>query len=311
MAVNGGATGNSIAAAGAWRRRSAARASVSATRWRCWRRTRPLLICDTEFRAVADRALAMIERKPVVVSVADALGPVAGPSDGLDYERWLGEAGDDFEWQKPRDEWQSIALNYTSGTTGNPKGVVYSHRGAALNAMGNAISFGLSAKAVYLWTLPMFHCNGWCYPWAVTLAAGVHVCLRRIEPEAVFALIEEHGVTHLCGAPIVLSLLINAPEAAKRRFAHIVEVATGGAAPPSAVIGAMSAMGFHVTHLYGLTETYGPSTLCAWQDAWDSLDEVEQARRIARQGVNLLTLEELRVADPASGREEGHHHLRR
>ncbi|MBI1778968.1 MAG: acyl-CoA synthetase [Proteobacteria bacterium] len=262
-----------------------------------------LLLCDSEFRGVALKALAMIEPKPILVSVFDTLGPKVEPFGQVDYEELLAEGEDGFAGLLPKDEWQAISLNYTSGTTGNPKGVVYHHRGAALNAIGNAIAFGLSARTVYLWTLPMFHCNGWSYPWAVTLAGGTHVCLRRIDAGEVFRLIEQHGVTHLCGAPIVLTMLIHAPDAAKRRFAHRVEVATGGAAPPSAVIAGMAAMGFRVTHLYGLTETYGPATLCAWQEAWDGLAAPEQALRIARQGVNYPTMEALRVADPATGKE--------
>ena len=197
-----------------------------------------------------------------------------------------------------RDEWEPIALNYTSGTTGNPKGVVYHHRGAFLNALGNAITFGLDRHSVYLWTLPMFHCNGWTHTWAVTAVAGTHVCLRRVDPEPIFAAIAEHRVTHLCGAPIVLNLLVHAPERVKRRFDHVVEVGTGGAAPPSVVIEAMERMGFRVTHLYGLTESYGPSTVCAWQEDWDALPIAERSARMARQGVAYLTLDRQRVVDP-------------
>ena len=171
----------------------------------------------------------------------------------------------------PDDEWQAIALNYTSGTTGNPKGVVLHHRGAYLNACGNALTFGLSPHSVYLWTLPMFHCNGWTYTWAVTLAGGTHVCLRRVEPALIFAAIAEHGVTHMCGAPVVLSMLIHAPEDARRAFPQTVQIATGGAAPPRTVITRMEAMGFAVTHLYGLTESYGPATICVWQPGLDDM----------------------------------------
>src|SRR5205085_9154741 len=175
---------------------------------------------------------------------------------GVEYEDFLAEGDPAAPWSPPQDEWQAIALNYTSGTTGNPKGVVYHHRGAYLNALGNAITFGLDRHSVYLWTLPMFHCNGWTYTWAVTAVAGTHVCLRRVEPAAIFAAIAEHKVTHLCGAPIVLNMLVHAPAEAKRAFTQRVEVATGGAAPPSAVIAALEAMGFHVTRLYGLTACY-------------------------------------------------------
>ncbi|MGH7054155.1 MAG: AMP-binding protein, partial [Stellaceae bacterium] len=222
------------------------------------------------------------------------------PLAAIEYEDFLGEGDPGAEWQRPQDEWQAIALNYTSGTTGNPKGVVYHHRGAFLNALGNAIAFGLDGSTVYLWTLPMFHCNGWTYTWAVTAVAGTHVCLRRVEPAAIFAAIAAHRVTHLCGAPIVLNLLVHAPESVKRRFDHIVEAATGGAAPPSAVIEAMERMGFRITHLYGLTESYGPTTVCAWQEEWAALPLGERAARMARQGVQHLMLDRQRVVDPAT-----------
>ncbi|MGH7117017.1 MAG: AMP-binding protein, partial [Stellaceae bacterium] len=225
-----------------------------------------LLIADREFAPVVATALTELARPLPLIEIDDMSG--ASSMGGTEYEAFLGEGDPDMDWSGPHDEWAPIALNYTSGTTGNPKGVVYHHRGAFLNALGNAITFGLDRDCVYLWTLPMFHCNGWTYPWAVTAVAGTHVCLRRVEPAAVFAAIAEHRVTHLCGAPIVLNMLVHAPEAVKRRFDHVVEAATGGAAPPSAVIMAMERMGFRVTHLYGLTESYGPSTLCAWQEEW-------------------------------------------
>ena len=257
-----------------------------------------LLIADREFAALVHDALREYGRDMPLVEIADGdTGPALG---GTAYEDFLREGDPQAEWSPPADEWAAIALNYTSGTTGNPKGVVYHHRGAALNALGNAVTFGLDRHSVYLWTLPMFHCNGWTYTWAVTAVAGTHVCLRRVEPAAIFAAIAEHRVTHLCGAPIVLNMLVHAPESAKRRFDHIVEAATGGAAPPSSVIAAMERLGFRVTHLYGLTESYGPATVCAWQQEWGDLPLAERAGKMARQGVQYPTLDRQRVADPAT-----------
>jgi fatty-acyl-CoA synthase len=255
-----------------------------------------LLIADREFGGLATEALREFGRDMKLVEISDAdNGP---PLGAVEYEDFLQEGDPEAAWSPPTDEWSAIALNYTSGTTGNPKGVVFHHRGAFLNALGNAITFGFDRHAVYLWTLPMFHCNGWTYTWGVTAVAGTHVCLRRVDPTPIFAAIAEHRVTHLCGAPIVLNMLVHAPEQAKRRFDHVVEAATGGAAPPSAVIEAMERMGFRVTHLYGLTESYGPSTVCAWQEEWAELPLSERAAQMARQGVQYLTLDGQRVADP-------------
>ncbi len=260
-----------------------------------------LLIVDREFSAVVGEALALLKRRIEVVDIDDALCDAPGPRLGaLDYEALLEEGDAAHPWEGPDDEWREICLLYTSGTTGNPKGVVYHHRGAYLNALGNALEFGLGPRSVYLWTLPMFHCSGWTYTWAVTAVGGTHVCLRRVEAARIFAAIERHAVTHLCGAPIVLGMLIHAPAEAQRRFEHVVDVATGGAAPPSAVIAAMEALGFRVTHLYGLTETYGPATLCEPQPAWDALDRDARARLMARQGVGYVTFEGVMVADPDS-----------
>jgi fatty-acyl-CoA synthase len=256
-----------------------------------------LLIADREFAGLVADALREFGRALPLVEIGDSGDGVLG---AVEYEDFLAEGDPDAAWLPPSDEWAAIALNYTSGTTGNPKGVVYHHRGAYLNALGNAIAFGLDRHAVYLWTLPMFHCNGWTYPWAVTAVAGTHVCLRRVEPAAIFTAIAEHRVTHLCGAPVVLNMLVHAPDAVKRRFDHVIEVATGGAAPPSVVIEAMERMGFRVTHLYGLTESYGPSTVSAWQEEWAGLPLSDRAGRMARQGVQYPTLDRQRVADPTT-----------
>ena len=255
-----------------------------------------LLIADREFAPVVKAALAELGRPLPLVEIADAAGGAS--LGGTEYENFLAEGNPAAKWSMPGDEWEPIALNYTSGTTGNPKGVVYHHRGAFLNAIGNAMTFGLDRHSVYLWTLPMFHCNGSTYPWAVTAVAGTHVCLRRVDPAPIFAAVAEHGVTHLCGAPVVLNLLVHAPEVVKRRFEHVVEVATGGAAPPSVVIEAMERMGFRVTHLYGLTESFGPSTVCAWQETWAGLAIKERAALMARQGVSYPTLDRQRMVDP-------------
>jgi len=259
-----------------------------------------LLIADREFSPTVEEALRLLGRPIPVIDIDDPLyqgGRLLGEKD---YEAFLAEGDPDWAWSPPADEWQAICLLYTSGTTGDPKGVVYHHRGAYLNALGNALTFGLSPRTVYLWTLPMFHCSGWTYTWAVTAVGGTHVCLRRVDPALIFPAIARHGVTHMCGAPIVMTMLIHAPAEVKQTFAHTVEIATGGAAPPSTVIAAMEAMGFRVTHLYGLTESYGPATFCAWQDAWQDLPLGERAGRMARQGVGYPTAAGLMVADPAT-----------
>ena len=259
-----------------------------------------VLIADREFSEVVEVALAQLETKPLVIDIDDPEGEGGSLRGEIDYETFLAGADPDFAPVLPADEWDAICLNYTSGTTGNPKGVVYHHRGAYLNAVGNLIAFGLTPQAVYLWTLPMFHCNGWCYTWAVTAAAGTHVCLRRVDPALIYPLIRDEGVSHMCGAPIILNMLIHAPDEVKLAFEQTVEIVTGGAAPPSAVIEAMEAQGFRVIHMYGLTECYGPATLCAWQDDWDGLDLQARSAKMARQGVSLLTLEHATVRDPES-----------
>jgi fatty-acyl-CoA synthase len=258
------------------------------------------VLVDREFAPVMAEALELSGRSPLVVDILDPAAPPNAPIGSIEYEAFLAGAEPVGALALPDDEWRPIGLNYTSGTTGNPKGVVANHRGAYLNACANALTFGLSPQSVYLWTLPMFHCNGWTYTWAVTLAGGTHVCLRRVEPEAVFAAIAEHGVSHMCGAPVVLSMLIHAPETARRAFPQTVAIATGGAAPPSAVIAGMERMGFAVTHLYGLTETYGPSTVCVWQPGIEDLPLEEKAAFMARQGVPTPMIEAAEVMDPAT-----------
>jgi 3-(methylthio)propionyl---CoA ligase len=260
-----------------------------------------VLLVDAEFATVARDALAALGRDILVIDIADAEGPAGERIGALTYEALLAEGDPAFAWPGPLDEWDSLALLYTSGTTGDPKGVVYHHRGAYLNALGSALTVRLAQDSVYLWTLPMFHCNGWTFTWAVTAAGATHICLRKVEPAAVFAAIRDHAVTHLCGAPVVLNMLAHAPDDAKLAFDHAVDIITGGAAPPSPVIAAMERMGFRVTHLYGLTETYGPATICAWQDGWETLGVVERAQAMARQGVALPTLEAVQVGNAESG----------
>ena len=259
-----------------------------------------LLITDREFSPTVEEALRLLGRPIPVIDVDDPLYEGGRRLGEKDYEALLAEGDPEAAWEPPADEWQAICLLYTSGTTGDPKGVVYHHRGAYLNALGNALTFGLSPRTVYLWTLPMFHCSGWTYTWAVTAVGGTHVCLRRVDPALIFPAIARHGVTHMCGAPIIMTMLIHAPAEVKQTFAHPVEFATGGAAPPSTVIAAMEAMGFRVTHLYGLTESYGPASFCAWQEAWKELPLAERAGRMARQGVGYPTAAGLMVADPAT-----------
>jgi len=261
-----------------------------------------VLVTDTEFAPTVRAALAKLSVKPRVIDVVDALGPAAkDPAARLgecDYETFIGEGDAAFAWQPPADEWQAISLNYTSGTTGNPKGVVYHHRGAYLNAVSNVVDWGMPRHAVYLWTLPMFHCNGWCFAWTMAAIAGTNVCLRRVEAQAIFDAIRAHKVTHYCGAPIVHSTLINAPEAMKQGISHQVSGLVAAAAPPAAMIEGMEKLGFDITHVYGLTETYGPASVCAKHAAWDALDIGARTERNGRQGVRYTMQEGMTVMDP-------------
>ncbi|TPI26194.1 acyl-CoA synthetase [Mesorhizobium sp. B3-2-1] len=263
-----------------------------------------VLIVDREFSGVVREALGLAKVKPLVIDyddpdyAADAPYPKGERVGTSDYEDFVAGGDEDFTWSMPDDEWDAISLNYTSGTTGNPKGVVYHHRGAALMAYTNTIHAGMAKHAVYLWTLPMFHCNGWCFPWTLAVQAGTHVCLRWVRPKPIYDAIADHGVTHLCGAPVVMSVLINAREEDKRAFAQTVTFNTAAAPPPEAVLSGMADAGFAVTHLYGLTETYGPAVVNEWHNAWDALDKGARAGKKARQGVRYAALEGLTVMDP-------------
>ena len=257
-----------------------------------------ILLTDREFSQTIKAAISQLENKPLVIDVDDP-GFAGGEFVGeMEYEEFLQEGDPEFEWQLPEDEWQAISLNYTSGTTGDPKGVVTHHRGAHLNAVSNILSWNMSAHPVYLWTLPLFHCNGWCFPWTIAALNGTNVCLRAVRADAIFELLKTQKVTHLCGAPIVLNMMANAEESIKRGIEHQVNVMTAASAPPPAVLEAMEKMKFKVTHAYGLTETYGPAVVCAWHEEWDALSINDQAELKSRQGVRYAMLEKLVVADP-------------
>jgi fatty-acyl-CoA synthase len=259
-----------------------------------------VLITDREFSPLAKRALSMLERQPLVIDIDDPLSQGGELLGAIDYEAFLLEGSADFTWLLPGDEFEPIALNYTSGTTGNPKGVVTHHRGAYLNALSQIVSSGMPAHSVYLWTLPMFHCNGWCFPWAMAANAGTNVCLRRVDAKVIFDAIDEHSVTHMCGAPIVYNLLINATAEARGHRARKVSGYIAGAAPPASTIEGAERIGFEITHVYGLTETYGPAAVCAAQEEWRSLPIAERARLNARQGVAGPMQEEMTVLDPGT-----------
>jgi len=272
-----------------------------------------VLITDPEFAAIVRPALDRLEgEKPLIIDALDPEFPSTECLGSIEYEAFLETGKPDFEWTLPADEWDAIALNYTSGTTGNPKGVVYHHRGAYLNAASNIISWGMPQHAVYLWTLPMFHCNGWCFPWTIAANAGVNVCLRKIDVALIYELIRKHKVTHFCGAPIVHGMLINANEALRAGIEHKVSALIAGAAPPAAIIEGMERIGFDITHVYGLTETYGPASVCAKHPEWDALPIDRRAERNGRQGVRYHMQEAITVLDtdtlqpvPADGETMG------
>jgi fatty-acyl-CoA synthase len=258
-----------------------------------------VLLTDWEFSPVIESALAKIDRDILVIDIVDPLAEGGGKRLGeIDYESFLEEGEAGFAWDLPADEWQAISLSYTSGTTGNPKGVVYHHRGAYLNALGNVLSWNMNHHPVYLWTLPMFHCNGWCFPWTLAALAGTSVCSRKVTAGGIYDAIADNGVTHFCGAPIVLGLVVNAGDGERRTFDHKVHVMTAAAPPPEPILESMQAMGFEVTHVYGLTETYGPAVVCSWHHEWSTLPEAEQARLKARQGARYHVLQGLSPMDP-------------
>ncbi len=260
-----------------------------------------VLIADTEYAKVVGEALQLAKRRPTVIDYADPAFPGLGSRlSETEYEDFIAGGDPEFDWKLPDDEWDAITLNYTSGTTGNPKGVVYHHRGAYLLSLGNTLAANLGKHPKYLWTLPMFHCDGWCFPWTIPVVAGTQVCLRYVRPDAIWNALADQGITHLCGAPIVMSTLLSAPADMKRKLSQKVEFLTAAAPPPEAVLAAMRDAGFNVTHVYGLTEVYGPAVVNEWKEGWNALDGASQARKKARQGVRYVPLEDLNVIDPGT-----------
>ena len=259
-----------------------------------------ILLTDKEFAPIIKKALSLCKAKPLVIDVDDDLAPDGEFLGETEYENLLTEGTPNYDWQYPENEWDAISLNYTSGTTGNPKGVVYHHRGAALNSIGNITAWAMSQRPKYLWALPMFHCNGWCFPWTVTALAGTHICLRRTEPGPIYQSIVNHRVDHMCGAPIVMGMLVNASSGEQKTLPHEVKMLTAGAAPPSAILEQIEILGFDVTHAYGLTECYGPGVVSEWHPEWDELPTAEKAAKKARQGVPYLVMQDLTVMDPTT-----------
>jgi len=257
-----------------------------------------ILFTDKEFAPTIKEALLLCKTKPLVIDVDDVLAPDGEFLGETEYESFLAEGSSNYDWQYPENEWDAISLNYTSGTTGNPKGVVYHHRGAALNSIGNITAWAMPQRPKYLWTLPMFHCNGWCFPWTVTALAGTHICLRRTEPGPIYQSIIDHRVDHMCGAPIVMGMLVNASSKEQKNLPHAVKILTAGAAPPSAILEQIETLGFDVTHAYGLTECYGPGVVSEWHPEWDELPTAEKSAKKARQGVPYLVMQDLTVMDP-------------
>jgi len=262
-----------------------------------------VLLVDREYHRVVTEALAIAKTQPLVVDIDDPECEDRAQIGDTTWEEFIADGDPDFAWAYPSDEWNAITLNYTSGTTGNPKGVVYSHRGATLSSYGNATQWPIGLHPVYLWTLPMFHCNGWCFPWTLALVAGTSVCLRRPAAKPIFDALADNDVSHMCGAPIIMQLIIGATEAERRPLSRKVEFMTAASPPPAAVLEALEKQNFRVTHVYGLTEVYGPATICSWHREWDELPAHDRARLKARQGVRYAAQDGVTVMDPKTMKE--------